>query len=237
MDKPFVTIELKNLLLSQIAQAGGTATTKDLLPIVERWREKAYSDMVRWALIRMAEKGWLARPFGNMSGGKSQGRRNWLRSNRPNQNTNQQVWEITDAGRKYIDEIWVDTVIIPEELQAAECKNIIEGAVKAIIVNSYERNPEARKQCIEHHGYTCAVCGFDFSKAYGMIGTSYIHVHHVKSLSEIKAQYKVNPVEDLCPVCPNCHAMLHRRQPPFSVEELRQIITENESSWDCGGLR
>lgn len=125
MSKPSVTIELQNLLLSQIAQAGGTATTEDLLPVVEKWREKAWSDTVRWALIHMAKKDWLVRPFGNVSDGKSQGRRNWLRSNRPNQNINQQVWETTDAGRKHLGEVWVDTVIIPEEIQTDD-KDVTE---------------------------------------------------------------------------------------------------------------
>lgn len=228
MDKPSVTIELENLLLSQIAQVNGTATTRDLLPVTERWKEKAWSDTVRWALIRMAKKGWLTCPFGNVSSGDSQRRRDWMRSHRPNQNINQQVWYITDSGRKHVNKTWTDAVVIPEEIQTPQGKYVIEGAVQTITVNSYERNPDARKKCIERHGHTCAVCGFDFGSMYGIIGINYIHVHHIKPLSEIKAQYEVNPIEDLRPVCPNCHAMLHKRKPPLSIIELRQIIAENE---------
>lgn len=29
---------------------------------------------------------------------------------------------------------------------------------------------------------------------------------------------------DLVPVCPNCHNMLHRKEPPYTVEELQKII-------------
>jgi len=36
--------------------------------------------------------------------------------------------------------------------------------------------------------------------------------------------YKVDPINDLCPVCPNCHAMLHRRSPPLSIDELKQLL-------------
>ena len=37
--------------------------------------------------------------------------------------------------------------------------------------------------------------------------------------------YQVDPVRDLRPVCPNCHAMLHQRRPgPFGIEELKGII-------------
>ena len=39
-----------------------------------------------------------------------------------------------------------------------------------------------------------------------------------------KDGYDVDPINDLMPVCPNCHAMLHRRTPPFSVEELAASI-------------
>ncbi len=114
--------------------------------------------------------------------------------------------------------------IIAEELSEEDVKNLPEGAKKEIIVNTYERNPEARKKCIEKYGYICCVCEFDFEKKYGEIGKGFIHVHHLKSLSEIKEEYIINPVEDLRPVCPNCHAMLHKRNPPYSIEEGKKFI-------------
>ncbi len=99
-----------------------------------------------------------------------------------------------------------------------------EGATKQVFVNSYERNPEARRKCLEKHGYKCAACKFDFKQVYGEIGKEYIHVHHKIPLSEIKKEYKVNPTEDLIPVCPNCHAMIHRNKEYLTVEELKKLI-------------
>ncbi|HCO7574031.1 HNH endonuclease [Escherichia fergusonii] len=32
----------------------------------------------------------------------------------------------------------------------------------------------------------------------------------------------------LPPVCPNCHAMLHRRKPPFTLEELKALMGANK---------
>jgi predicted HNH restriction endonuclease len=229
MSKPLVTDDLKNQLLSQIAHADGIATTEDLLPFVRGWKEREWSerhwsDIVRWALIGMANAGFLARPFGNVEGGQSQNRQVWFRYNRPRQNTEQQVWEITELGKKHLAEVQAHLVTIPEEVQGLENEDIIEGATKTIVVNSYERNPEARRKCIKHHGHTCAVCGFDFGEVYGEIGNDYIHVHHIKPLSKIKKRYKVNPTKDLVPVCPNCHAMLHKRHPPFSIADLRKIV-------------
>ena len=61
---------------------------------------------------------------------------------------------------------------------------------------------------------------------YGKIGEGFIHVHHLLELSVIKKEYKVDPINDLRPVCPNCHAMLHRKKPAYSIEELRNVIQE-----------
>lgn len=100
----------------------------------------------------------------------------------------------------------------------------LEGNVKKVLVNSYERNSQARLECLKHHGYNCFVCEINFVERYGELGKNFIHVHHLKQLSKIKKGYKVNPITDLNPVCPNCHAMLHRRNPPLTIEQLREVI-------------
>ncbi len=66
--------------------------------------------------------------------------------------------------------------------------------------------------------------GFNFRKYYGPTGKNFIHVHHLKPLSEVKDEYEVNPEEDLRPVCPNCHAMLHKKNPLYEIEELKKLI-------------
>jgi 5-methylcytosine-specific restriction enzyme A len=106
-----------------------------------------------------------------------------------------------------------------------------EGAVTQVLVNQYERSASARNACTAHHGFACAVCGFDFEERYGEIGREFIHVHHKRPLSRLSARYQVNPVKDLVPVCPNCHAMLHRQDPPLDVEQLRRLIrSETQAS-------
>ena len=101
-----------------------------------------------------------------------------------------------------------------------------EGAVMQVLINKFERNSEARRQCIEAHGCYCHVCGLDFAKMYGEIGDGFIHVHHIVPLSSIGAEYNVDPIKDLIPVCPNCHAMLHRQMngEMQTVEQLRKSI-------------
>jgi 5-methylcytosine-specific restriction endonuclease McrA len=114
--------------------------------------------------------------------------------------------------------------LIPEEI--AHPENCIEGAVKRISVNAYERNRKARIICLQHHGYACIVCGFDFFKAYGEIGREFAHVHHLRRIAKRGGTYKLNPKKDLCPICANCHAMIHRRDEPFTVSELNRILRE-----------
>lgn len=111
--------------------------------------------------------------------------------------------------------------IYPDEINE---KILIEGAKKQITVNAYERNPKARTKCIERYGYDCFICEFNFKNSYGDIGKEFIHVHHLKPLSEIQEEYEVNPMEDLRPVCPNCHAMLHRKVPAYSIDEIKNIL-------------
>ena len=115
-----------------------------------------------------------------------------------------------------------ETSPFPDEVSVSETH--IEGAVEQIIVNRYERDMAARGKAIQHHGAECKVCGFDFQDIFGAIGEGFIHVHHTVPLSKVGKSYQVNPIKDLVPVCPNCHAMLHKRIPPYSVEELRNIL-------------
>lgn len=118
-----------------------------------------------------------------------------------------------------------DDYIFPDEVD--ETKEHREGKVRSVFVNIYERNPVARAQCIEHYGCYCFVCGFDFLSAYGDIGFDFIHVHHEKELSSIGEEYVIDPIQDLKPVCPNCHAMIHRRKPAYGVHELKKHLTKS----------
>jgi len=115
--------------------------------------------------------------------------------------------------------------IFPEEVVGAQ--TYYEGATKHITVNVYERNAKARRACISRYGVDCSVCGFNFKSAYGDAGDGFIHVHHLKPLSEVGEEYELDPVKDLRPVCPNCHAMIHRRIPAYTIAEMKQLLSGN----------
>lgn len=97
-----------------------------------------------------------------------------------------------------------------------------EGATITISANIYERNPTARNKCIGHYGDSCQVCKMSFKEKYGEIGKNFIHVHHIVPLAAIKEEYEVDPIKDLIPVCPNCHAMLHRSN--LTLDQLRGLV-------------
>ena len=122
-----------------------------------------------------------------------------------------------------------ESACFPQEAAENEvAESYRENHLRRITVNAHERNGDARIACIKEHGCLCVVCGFNFEDVYGEIGKGFIHVHHLRPLSQIQGEYEVNPVEDLKPVCPNCHAIIHRRTPPLSIEEIRELINDNQ---------
>jgi 5-methylcytosine-specific restriction protein A len=115
-----------------------------------------------------------------------------------------------------------------EEIQLAEevptGRTYCEGSVQQILVNRYERDTRAREDCIRYYGTKYFLCQFDFSTAYGNVMDGFIHVHHIKSRSSLGAEYEVDPINDLRPVCPNCHTVLHRRDPPYELDDVREFL-------------
>lgn len=117
-------------------------------------------------------------------------------------------------------EIYPDEITEPEKYK--------EGTTRTISVNIYERSSAARKACIDHYGWNCSVCGLNFQDRYGKIGKDFIHVHHLISLAKVDDKYEVDPIIDLRPVCPNCHAMIHTETPPISVDDLKSFLNAPE---------
>lgn len=104
-----------------------------------------------------------------------------------------------------------------------------EGSKHPILVNAYERNIEARRKCIEYFGTTCIVCGFNFENLYGPEFRDFIHIHHLVLLSSVGDKYIVDPIKDLRPVCPNCHAAIHRKNPPYSIDQIKLHVANSKS--------
>ncbi len=116
--------------------------------------------------------------------------------------------------------------LYPDDFSEESIEELYEGLKKTITVNSYERNSTARQSCIDYWKAICAVCSADFEKLYGEIGKGFIHVHHLTPISKVGQTYQIDPINDLIPVCPNCHSMLHRKEPPLTIDELKKMIVQ-----------
>jgi hypothetical protein len=173
----------------------------------------------------------------------SEGRLGRRRKNHAMNGSSPTLWLQDDRGGKEVaDALWnhpgvrnlVDLpceaaqALIPEEIVKPSWYK--EGACRRVSVNAYERDERARRQCIEHHGTGCCICGFNFAACYGKEAKDYIHVHHLRPLSEAGGEYVLDPIEDLRPVCPNCHAVLHLGGRCRTIEEVQRLLERQKSS-------
>jgi hypothetical protein len=99
----------------------------------------------------------------------------------------------------------------------------LEGNKQLYSQTKIERSIANRNRCIEIFGTQCQVCEIKLSEIYGELAEDFIHVHHVESIAKTGPRW-IDPSKDLIPVCPNCHSMLHRRDPPIMPNDLRKIL-------------
>lgn len=99
-----------------------------------------------------------------------------------------------------------------------------EGALSTVHVNRYERDRRNRAAAISIHGACCQACGMDFGIRYGDVAAGLIEVHHSTPVSELESAYVIDPARDLVPLCPNCHAVAHRCDPPLTVDHIKSML-------------
>ena len=104
-----------------------------------------------------------------------------------------------------------------------------EGAIRSIRVNQHERNPRNRTKAIERHGVRCFGCEREMTELYGAIAAGYIHIHHMKPLGQSSSQAAPD-INDLIPLCPNCHAVVHLKDPPLTIRRLKELIASQETN-------
>lgn len=98
-----------------------------------------------------------------------------------------------------------------------------EGALKLSLTRKFERSRINRAICLRHHGFRCQGCGLLLQEIYGPLGANVIHVHHIVPVSKMGESYVLDPKMDLVPLCPNCHNIVHRIDPPVPIDSLREI--------------
>lgn len=83
---------------------------------------------------------------------------------------------------------------------------------------------EDRRKCIEHYGSTCVICNFSFERVYGESGEKLVHIHQVKPMSEVSNNEKLDPISHLRPLCPNCHAVLHKSNSHLTIDAVKEKL-------------
>ena len=105
------------------------------------------------------------------------------------------------------------------------------------LVKTKVRSKNNRDLALHIHGHNCIVCDFNFDQFYGSeISRGFIHIHHTRPIAKNTIQ-KPDVATDLVPVCPNCHAMIHRKKEEISIRELRTAVKANKriNSTACSG--
>ena len=72
----------------------------------------------------------------------------------------------------------------------------------------------------------CEVCGFDFKEKYGSFGEGFCEVHHLRPLAKSDGQTRTE-LKDLAIICSNCHRVIHRTDPMFSIAELSDQLLDS----------
>jgi 5-methylcytosine-specific restriction protein A len=91
---------------------------------------------------------------------------------------------------------------------------VIEGARVEVVLSKAERDPSYKKLALAHYGLHCQACGLVPKVALQ------IEVHHLDPVSE---GVRRTTLEDLRPLCRNCHALAHSRNPPIPIEEMKNL--------------
>ena len=92
------------------------------------------------------------------------------------------------------------------------------------------RSQKLRTAAIEHYSSNgrilCEACTFEFAAAYPCVGEGHIQIHHLKPISYMRGEpLKVaEALKNLCPLCANCHQMVHKRRPPLPVGALKAML-------------
>jgi hypothetical protein len=89
----------------------------------------------------------------------------------------------------------------------------------------FARNPNLVRDAKAAHGKECQVCQFDFEDQFGSVGKDFIEAHHLDPLSERSesewTEELRTSIDQIAVLCSNCHRIVHRRRPAYSLEEIR----------------
>ena len=100
-----------------------------------------------------------------------------------------------------------------------------EGSRRLVVHLRRERNQTlVRKKKNLAQSLCCEACAFSFSLVYGESAAEYCEVHHLVPLAKAE-QSTTTRMRDLAILCANCHRVVHLRNPPYSLPELKEMLS------------
>jgi hypothetical protein len=101
-----------------------------------------------------------------------------------------------------------------------------EGRRRLILHLQRERNQTVVRNKKKHAAsLDCEVCGFSFRSAYGGAASQYCEVHHLLPLSEVELATQTR-LEDLAILCANCHRVVHLKNPPYTLNQVKNLLAK-----------
>jgi hypothetical protein len=84
-----------------------------------------------------------------------------------------------------------------------------------------KRCSELRLGALKKWGNRCSCCGYSFAYNFDGLRRDCIEIHHLNQLSFNPG--RLVTIDDLRPLCPNCHRAIHTRNPAYSITELKKM--------------
>ena len=139
-------------------------------------------------------------------------------------------WYLRPEVREAFLSLGLYVSVSPSGLSQPEFEPRPEGAEIQRLISTHERDPSLRAQCLKIHGHHCKICEINLGSIYGKLGEDFIHVHHLSPLSRGRQPRRTDPNNDLIPVCPNCHSMIHRGGACRSPLEVQSAMKSHNNA-------
>lgn len=120
---------------------------------------------------------------------------------------------------------WVNDIVLNDAAKMPQ-RTVVEGEIVDRHVSTYKRDTKLRNECLEEKGRVCSICGFDPVAKYGKGFENITEVHH---LNPVSTGVRNTTIDNLIPVCPNCHRALHSKPGGlYTPKDLEDLINANK---------
>jgi 5-methylcytosine-specific restriction endonuclease McrA len=127
---------------------------------------------------------------------------------------------LTIKGKAQVTGKITPTTPVREDLEN-EHLLVSEGYSTQRVMTAASRSQKLRTLAFKKHGNSCAACGLNFRKKYEALKRDCMELHHVVPIS---LGVRKSTINDLIPLCPNCHRVAHTKRPPLKVFEIRRML-------------